>query len=103
MVRFEIGKYLRKMGRVTDERIYEKRHLAATYSPTDTLRSTIGAGGLNYRVRHGAGCTPSAITTRYLYLISICSTIRFSMYLMLLLLLMPILTLLSISVTLTEQ
>jgi hypothetical protein len=25
--------------------------------------STIGAGGLNFRVRNGAGCIPSAITT----------------------------------------
>src|SRR6056297_3445777 len=58
------------MGKREDKK--NKRHLAATYSPTDTLRSTIGAGGLNYRVRHGAGCTPSAITTRYLYLISLC-------------------------------
>ena len=34
-----------------------------TYSPTDSLRSTIGAGGLNCRVRHGTGCDPSAKTT----------------------------------------
>ena len=36
---------------------------AASYSPTDSLRSTIGAGGLNCRVRHGTGCDPSAMTT----------------------------------------
>ena len=36
---------------------------AASYSPTDSLRSTIGAGGLNCRVRHGTGCDPSAVTT----------------------------------------
>ena len=29
-------------------------------------RSTIGAGGLNYRVRNGTGCTPSAITTEHI-------------------------------------
>jgi hypothetical protein len=44
----------------------ERRKQAATYSPTNTLRSTIGAGGLNCRVRHGSGCTPSAITTCFL-------------------------------------
>ena len=36
---------------------------AASYSPTDSLRSTIGAGGLNCRVRHGTGWNTSAITT----------------------------------------
>ena len=36
---------------------------AATYSPTGTPRSTIGAGGLNCRVRHGTGCVPSAMIT----------------------------------------
>ncbi len=29
--------------------------------------STIGAGGLNFRVRDGNGCGPSAIATRKLY------------------------------------
>ena len=29
-------------------------------------RSTIGAGGLNFRVRNGIGCTPSAITTEHI-------------------------------------
>ena len=42
-------------------------NLAATYSPTNTLRSTIGAGGLNCRVRHVTGCIPSAMTTRNLF------------------------------------
>ena len=36
---------------------------ATTYSPADHVRSTIGAGGLNFRVRHGTGWTPSAIIT----------------------------------------
>ena len=40
-----------------------KEFSAATYSPTGTPRSTIGAGGLNFRVRHGTGCVPSAMTT----------------------------------------
>ena len=39
---------------------------AATYSPTGTPRSTIGAGGLNFRVRHGTGCVPSARVTCHL-------------------------------------
>ena len=39
---------------------------AASYSPTALRRSTIGAGGLNYRVRNGTGCTPSAITTEHI-------------------------------------
>ena len=42
---------------------------AATYSPTNTLRSTIGEGGLNCRVRHGTGCVPSSITTKNLYVL----------------------------------
>ena len=42
---------------------------AATYSPTNTLRSTIGEGGLNCRVRHGTGCVPSSITTENLYVL----------------------------------
>ena len=36
---------------------------AASYSPTGRPSSTIGAGGLNYRVRDGNGCDPSAIAT----------------------------------------
>ena len=35
-----------------------------TYSPTKRIRSTIGAGGLNYCVRNGNRCDPSAIITR---------------------------------------
>src|SRR5262249_50639905 len=35
---------------------------AASYSPTWRPCSTIGAGGLNGRVRDGTGCFPSAIT-----------------------------------------
>ena len=42
---------------------------AVSYSPTDTLRSTIGDGGLNCRVRHGTGCVPSSVTTRNLYVL----------------------------------
>ena len=36
---------------------------AASYSPTGNPSSTIGAGGLNERVRDGDVCGPSAITT----------------------------------------
>src|SRR5262249_52960405 len=36
---------------------------ATSYSPTRRPCSTIGAGGLNYRVRDGNGCVPSAIAT----------------------------------------
>src|SRR5437660_5454557 len=38
------------------------RDPAASYSPTRRPCSTIGAGGLNGRVRDGNGCFPSAIT-----------------------------------------
>ena len=34
--------------------------------PAPCGASTIGAGGLNGRVRHGNGCVPSAIITRLL-------------------------------------
>ena len=34
-----------------------------TCSPTDSLRSTIGDGGLDCRVRHGAGYDSSSMTT----------------------------------------
>ena len=34
------------------------------YSPTKRIRSTIGAGGLNFCVRNGYRCDPSAIITR---------------------------------------
>jgi hypothetical protein len=36
---------------------------AASYSPVWRPRSTIGAGGLNCRVRDGNGCFTSAIAT----------------------------------------
>ena len=49
--------------RSTDWAIEE--HIPAmTYSPTKRIRSTIGAGGLNYCVRNGNRCDPSAIITR---------------------------------------
>ena len=34
---------------------------ATSCSPTDSLRSTIGARGLNFRVRNGTGCTSPAM------------------------------------------
>lgn len=37
------------------------RWSATSCSPTDLLRSTIGAGGLNFRVRNGTGCTSPAM------------------------------------------
>jgi hypothetical protein len=36
---------------------------AASYSPMRRPHSTIGAGGLNFRVRDGNGCDPSALAT----------------------------------------
>ena len=36
---------------------------AVTCSPVCTPYSTIGAVGLNFRVRHGSGCDPNALTT----------------------------------------
>ena len=49
--------------RSTDWAIEE--HIPAmTYSPTKRISSTIGAGGLNYCVRNGNRCDPSAIITR---------------------------------------
>ena len=41
-----------------------KKSLATSYSPTAVCRSTIGAGGLNFRVRNGNGWVPSALVTR---------------------------------------
>ena len=41
-----------------------KKSLAMSYSPTPLQGSTIGAGGLNFRVRNGNGWIPSAIVTR---------------------------------------
>ena len=40
-----------------------KRIPAATYSPTQKLCSTIGSGGLNFRVRDGNGWNPSDVAT----------------------------------------
>ena len=37
-------------------------------------RSTISAGGLNFRVRNGIGCTPSAITTEHIHRFSVNGT-----------------------------
>ncbi len=42
-----------------------KKCLATTYSPTNSYSSTIGAGGLNFRVRDGNGWYPSAMITRH--------------------------------------
>ena len=42
----------------------QRKSLATTYSPTAVCRSTIGAGGLNCRVRNGNGWDPSAMVTR---------------------------------------
>ena len=43
-----------------------RKSLATTYSPTAVCRSTIGAGGLNFRVRNGNGWIPAAVVTRQL-------------------------------------
>ncbi len=43
--------------------IWKKKTPASSYSPTACRCSTIGAGGLNGRVRYGNGCGPSAIKT----------------------------------------
>ena len=48
----------------------EEHILAMTYSPTKRIRSTIGAGGLNFCVRDGYRCDPSAIITRIPILLS---------------------------------
>ena len=48
-----------KAGRAT----VKKKTPASSYSPTACRCSTIGAGGLNGRVRDGNGCGPSAIET----------------------------------------
>ncbi len=37
---------------------------AMSYSPSPNETSTIGAGGLNYRIRNGNGCTSAAIVTK---------------------------------------
>ena len=49
----------------------QRKSLATTYSPTAIRRSTIGAGGLNFRVRNGNGWVPSAMVTRQLKTTSI--------------------------------
>ena len=41
---------------------------AVTYPPIPLRGSTIGAGGLNFSVRNGKRCFPSAITTGKLLL-----------------------------------
>ena len=43
--------------------VWAQKSLATTYSPTAD-GSTIGAGGLNFRVRNGNGWDPSAVVTR---------------------------------------
>lgn len=40
--------------------------LATTYSSNPCGISTIGAGGLNYRIRNGNGCTPAAMATKHI-------------------------------------
>ena len=52
------------------QRLFPFIILAAAYSPTDTLCSTIGDGALNFRVRHGTGCVHPSITTRNFYIAS---------------------------------
>ena len=63
------GSFPTKKPRAYARSFFVKLILAATYSPTNTLRSTIGEGGLNCRVRHGTGCVPSSVTTRNLYVL----------------------------------
>jgi hypothetical protein len=48
--------------RIARQALFEKDP-ATSYSPTWRPCSTIGAGGLNGRVRDGNGCFPSAIAT----------------------------------------
>jgi hypothetical protein len=38
--------------------------------PGTLVPSTIGAGGLNYRVRNGYGCDPTAIATEIFWLLT---------------------------------
>ena len=47
-------------------KLHTKQNSAASYSPTEDPCSTIGAGGLNFRVRDGIGCTPTAMATEKL-------------------------------------
>ena len=59
--------------RSTDWAIEE--HIPAmTYSPTKRICSTIGAGGLNFCVRNGNRCDPSAIITRIFFSIYLSET-----------------------------
>ena len=41
----------------------QKKSLATSYSPTSSQGSTIGAGGLNFRVRDGNGWDPRGMVT----------------------------------------
>ena len=43
---------------------FVKNTLARTYSSADIARSTMGAMGLNFRVRDGNGCFPHAMSTK---------------------------------------
>ena len=61
--------YTKQASHHTMQRLFLILIPATTYSPTNTLRSTIGDGGLNCRVRHGTGCVPSSVTTRNLYVL----------------------------------
>ncbi len=49
--------------------VKHKKTPASSYSPTSKGGSTIGAGGLNGRVRDGNGCGPSAIETGGIFLL----------------------------------
>ena len=49
-----------------DGRASSSKEPATTYSPRRSTSSTIGAGGLNCRVRNGNGCDPAAMVTGYL-------------------------------------
>ena len=51
-------------------KLKQRKIPAMTYSPTKRICSTIGAGGLNFCVRNGNRCDPSAITTRNLWNLS---------------------------------
>ena len=52
----------------------QKKIPAMTYSPTKRICSTIGAGGLNFCVRNGNRCDPSAIITRIFFSIYLSET-----------------------------
>ena len=61
----------RHASRVTSHENKKERFPAASYSPTPRRGSTIGAGGLNCRVRHGSGCVTSAMATENLSLVAV--------------------------------